>query len=271
MIRPRPDHHLALASGFVSLLLVAASTVHAADPDPLALMKTSDKRHQLKAEKIDAKMILQKEGGEAQTRQLTTHTVTNDEQGDKVRVLFNGPANIKGTALLTIEKPADGSDEQWLYLPAFKKTRRIGQSELGDRFVGSDIFFEDMQRREIEDYAYKLVKSEQLDGQDCWVIEAVPQNPKVKAESPYGKSLMWLRKDNQFIVLARLFDKNMRPLKEIRVEDLKPAGKEAWRADKTTFIDIQRKHRTVLIVEKREIDGDMPETLFSQHALERAN
>lgn len=265
-----PHKLLARAGGFLSLLLVA-STVHAAEPDALALMKQSDKRHQIKSEKVDAQMILQKEGGEQQARRLTSHTVTDEKQGDKFRVLFTGPANIKGTALLTLEVPEGDADEQWLYLPAFKKTRRVGQAELGDRFVGSDIYFEDLQRREIEDYSYKIVKSEQLDGQDCWVIESLPLNPKVKAESPYGKSLMWLRKDNLFVVLARLFDKNMKPLKEIRAENLKAVSGDAWRADKTSFVDIQRKHRTVLIVEKREIGADIPEALFSKHGMERAN
>lgn len=256
--------------GTAALLLIAP-VANTAGPDALALMKKSDKRHRLDSERVDAKMVLQKLGGEAQVRKLTTHTLFDDDKGDKMRVRFTAPANVKGTALLTLEDPKSDDNEQWLYLPAFRKTRRIGQSELGDRFVGSDIFFEDLQQREIEDYRYKILKSEVHDGQDCWVIESVPLKPKVKKESPYGKSHIWLRKDNQFIVMIRFFDKRLRPLKELRAEGLKQTSGQAWRADKTTFVDNQRKHRTVLIVEKREVNIAIAEALFSKHTMERAD
>ncbi len=260
---------LATAACSLTSLCLLAPAALAAKPDALALMKKSDARHRLRFEKVEAKMLLQKQGGEQQVRQLTTHTALDDDKGDRMRVRFSAPANVKGTALLSIEDPGRGEHDQWLYLPAFRKTRRVGRTELGDRFVGSDLFYEDLQPREIEDYRYRILKSEKLDGQDCWLIESLPGTPKVKKESPYGKAHLWLRKDNLFIVRTRFFDTRMRPLKEMRNEDLKKVGAQAWRADKTTIVDSQRKHRTVLLIETRATDLEIPESLFSKHALER--
>lgn len=258
-----------LAALLLPTLLFCAATAQAAKPDALRLMKDSDKRHRLSSEKTEAKMILQKQGGEAQARQLSTWTVLDDDKGDKMRVRFSAPANIKGTALLTLEDPSNKNDEQWLYLPAFNKTRRVGQAELGDRFVGSDIFYEDLQQREIEDYSYKILGSEKIDGHDCWVIESTPSKAKVVKESPYGKSHIFMRKDNLFVPMVRFFDKRMRPLKELHSEDAKAVTDKAWRADKTTIFDAQRKHRTVLLIESRQVNPEIAESLFSKHTMDR--
>jgi outer membrane lipoprotein-sorting protein len=230
-------------------------------------MQQSEARHRIPTESDTVKMVLQPKGGEQRTRSFKLYWAQDDAGGDKVMVRFLSPADIKGTALLTVEDKATGDDQQWMYLPAFKKTRQVGTTELGDRFVNSDVFFEDLKHRYAKDYQHKLLGSEKQEGQDCWVIESTPVTPKVKQESPYGKIAWWLRKDSLAIAKMQSFDRNMKPWKEAVYADLKPVAGEAWRAARMTVVDVRRQHRTVLIYEDREFNKQLPANTFSKHTL----
>ncbi len=258
----------AFLHAWISLSLVlVAGPASAAEPDALSLMRESDQRHRIKEELISSSMVLQDSDGSERRRQLEFAFVQDDKAGDKTRVRFLGPAEIKGTALLSLEDGRGKSTEQWLYLPSFRKTRRIGASELGDRFVDSDIFYEDLKRRRVDDYQYKLLRTEKLADQDCFVIEAVPKDPTVAKETPYGRSQFWLRKDNLFIVKARFFDRDLKPLKETEATNLKQVTGQAWRAEQLTLVDVRRKHRTVLLVQSRKVNGGIGADAFSMHTL----
>ncbi len=236
-------------------------------PDPKDLMDRSDKRHRIPGEHLRARMVLQNEGGDRRTLQYESWVVQDDEKGDKMRIEFSAPADVRGTVLLRVEDPDTKTDRQWLYLPAFHRTRRLGEADLGDRFVGSDIFFEDMKRRYVEDYSYKLVGEDTIDGKPCWVIESRPFSERVKRESPYGKARLWLRKDILFVVKSYQFDRQGRPLKEMRVKSLRRVAGRAWRADRVEIVDVQRHHRTVVVVERRDLPRSIPDELFSKHRL----
>ena len=246
-------------------LLLAGAAV--AKPSALSLMRRSEKWHEIPAERVVGAMILQKKGGAQKVRKLMMTTVQNDKTGDRSLIRFLAPANIKGTAMLSVEDKKAGRDDQWLYLPAFRRTRRIGAAELGDRFVGSDFFYEDMKARDVDDYRYRHLREQTVDGARCYVIECVPKKPKVKKESPYGKSHIWLDKSTLMPVRLRHFDRRMRPLKEIRFTQRKRIVKKAWRADRATVIDVQRKHRTVLLLKKRTTKLRLPPGFFSSHRL----
>jgi hypothetical protein len=248
-------------------LSLAGTAVAAATPDAAKLMKDSDARHRILTESGAVTMVLQVSSGEQRKRSYRLYWNQDDKTGDKVLIRFLAPAEIKGTALLTVEDKASGDDQQWIYLPGFKKTRQVGTAELGDRFVNSDLFFEDLKHRYAEDYEHKLTGSEPIDGQDCWVIESVPVKPKVKQETPYAKAVRWLRKDNLFIVKVRAFDKNGSAWKEVIFGDLRVAVGNAWRADRMTFVDVQRKSRTVLLFSERSFNAALDANTFSKHSL----
>ncbi len=256
----------------LSFLLLPTSAM--ADENPLSIMREADKRHRLpEAERFTVKMILQETGKEPRERQYEYVGQQNDDVGDRARVHFLAPANIRGTALLTAEQRKKGKriadDDQWLYLSAFKKTRRVGAAELGDRFMASDIFYEDAKRRNVDDYSYKLLRSEPVDGQDCFVIEAAPSDARVKASSPYGKSEIWVRKDIMFIVKMRHFDRELRPLKEMEYKALKAIKGKVYRANQLILTDVRRKHRTTLVVANRRLEAKLAAETFSPTTLTR--
>ncbi len=240
-----------------------------AGTDPLQLMLQSESRHRIKVIAEKAQMILQKKSGKKRVFYLDSVLVQDERKGDKSWTRFSAPANIAGTSMLMIENKTGGNDDQWLYLPGFGKTRRIGTAELGDRFVGSDFFYEDMRRVRIKDYGYTLLRSEKMGGKDCWVLEALPKTPKLKKESPYSKRHLWMQKDTQFVVKQRLFDRRQRPLKEMVFKDLVRVKGSAIRANKIVVRDIQRKHQTILLTQKRSADLRISESFFSKHKISK--
>jgi hypothetical protein len=247
--------------------LLVPSTVKADKPDKAAaLVRDSDKRHRVPAEKTVVSLVLQSKDGDKKTMSYTAMGV-QAESGDRLMIRFIEPADVRATTLLSVEDPESRKTDQWLYLPAFKRTRQIGAAALGDRFVGTDLFFEDLRRRYVDDYTYKLLGSEDVDGKPCHVIEGAPSRESLKQESPYGKSQLWLRKDNLALVKARHFDRELRPLKEIVASDLVAIGGKAWRPGKVEIVDIQRKHKTTIFVKSRDLGAISKET-FSRHNLE---
>lgn len=235
--------------------------------DAQELVRKADKRHKLSVERRKGKMVLQSEQGEQRTLVFDELRSRDDAAGDKLKLIFVGPADIRGTALLNVKAKGGGSDEQWLYLPSFRKTRRVGGAELGERFVGSDLFFEDLKQRPVDDFTYKLLRSENLKGADCHVIEGVPASEAVAKESPYGKTQLWLKKDNLTIQRLRVFDRELKPMKEFEFANFKNVKGEAWSADLLTVVDVRRKHRTVITIDDRTTPASAPPDAFSQHKL----
>ena len=249
----------------MSVALVVAFVVAAqATPDALQLMRDAEKRHRLQNERVQLAMILQEKGGPERARSLQMALVQDPKKahGDKQWIRFDAPGDIAGTQLLTVENDA-GDNEQWLFLSGFQKSRRVGAAELGDRFVGTDFFFEDLKHRVVDDYAWKLLGSESEGGADCWKIEQTPSAPRAKTQSPYARSELWLRKDNLVVVKTRFFDAQGKPLKEYRAENLVKVSGNAWRADRQVMIDVQRNHKTTVVVKARDVASKIPEDTFN--------
>jgi Outer membrane lipoprotein-sorting protein len=260
---------LRLVSSRVLVLALLASALpeSALAQDAQELVRKADKRHKLQVERRKGKMLLQSEQGDQRTLVFDELRLRDEAAGDKLKLKFVGPADIRGTALLNVKAKGSGSDEQWLYLPSFRKTRRVGGAELGERFVSSDLFFEDLKQRDVDDFKYKLLRSESLKGVDCHVIEGVPASDAVAKESPYGKTQLWLRKDNLTVQRLRVFDHELKPMKEFEFANFKNVKGEAWSADLLTVVDVRRKHRTVISIDERTTPPSAPPDAFSQHNL----
>jgi hypothetical protein len=252
--------------GWVTVLVGCALSVAAWGQDAQELVRKSDRTHRLPVEKVRSTMVLQSEKGDQRTLKFENLMVRDPDGNDKLKLRFMAPADINGTALLNVSRKT-GDDEQWLYLPSFHKTRRLGGAELGDRFVGSDLYYEDLKQRPVDDFKYTLLRSEKLPDGDCYVVEGLPASPEVAKESPYGKLQVWLRKDILFPVRVRSFDKNLKPMKEAEFKDVKRVNGEAYQADMTTIVDVQRKHRTIITVEDRQTKIPVADDMFSQHKL----
>jgi hypothetical protein len=205
---------LALAS------LAAASPARADDPKARAIMERVDARDDGDDQTSTLQMILIDKNEKQRIRELRAFTKDKGEDTWSM-MFFLAPADVQDTGFLTYDyDEASRDDDQWLYLPALKKTKRIASSDKSGSFMGSDFSYADMTDRPLVDYDYKLLQEAEVDGHPVWVIEAVPNNEEERDETGYTKSIQFIRKDNDVMIRSKIWVKKGNRNKYFNVEKL---------------------------------------------------
>ncbi len=188
----------------------------------------------------------------------------------KLLTFFTEPANIRDTALLTFDyDDPSRDDDQWLYLPALKRVRRISSSDRGNYFMGTDFTFEDMkQTPELEDYHWKLLGSEVVDGHDCWKVEGTPASDEVMRELGYSRMVQYVRKDSDFTIRVDYWDQAGRELKHLHIVEMKQI-QGIWTALKIVMENVQSRHKTILEASEQRYNSGLKERMFTQRMLKR--
>ena len=118
-------------------------------------------------------MVLRNKQGQESRRELRVKVLEVAGDGDKSMFVFDQPRNVKGTALL-IHAHKEAGDDQWLYLPALKRVKRISTSNRSGSFMGSEFAYEDMGSPEVEKFSYRYLRDESCGDLTCTVSERVP-------------------------------------------------------------------------------------------------
>lgn len=194
--------------------------------------------------------------------------------GDEKRAVlfFEDPPTIKGTALLTFDyADATRPDDQWFYLPALRKSRRVALAERGRAFLGTDFSFEDMKREtqlSLDDYMWKTLGEEVVDGHRTYVIEATPIDDRVARELGHGRVRVRVDAEIWFPRLAEFWEVDGALQKTIRLHDVAQV-QEIWTAQRIEAETVATGHRTTLQFRNIEFGAEIPEELFSEAALRR--
>ena len=128
-------------------------------------------------------MILRNKHGESSERRMRVRTLEQESDGDKSLIIFENPGDVKGTAFLSFTHKT-GSDDQWLYLPALKRVKRIASSNKSGPFMGSEFAYEDISSQEVEKYTYRYIDEETFDERNHFVVERDPVDPKSRLLPP---------------------------------------------------------------------------------------
>lgn len=221
--------------------------------------------------KADSTMVLINDRGQKRERRNTTIIKLQSNGVDsKFLVRFSAPADIKGTGFLQIEH-SEGDDDQWIYLPALKKSRRLVANNKKDSFVGSDFSYGDISLPKVDLYRHTLVRSEKIGDTECYVIESVPADVTVRANSGYSRKVSWIRADNFFEQKVEYYDLGSRLLKTQQVDRIQKVDPEKgrWFAQHREMINHQTGHRTVIDAETAETHPVVPDDLFTTRYIER--
>lgn len=214
----------------------------------------------------DLKMILRNRQGQSSTRELTIQSLETDEPGagDKSLIVFSSPRDIDGTALLTHTKILD-PDDQWLYLPALKRVKRISSKNKSGSFVGSEFAYEDLVSQEVDKYTYKWLRDETLGGQDCFVVERHP----VYENSGYTKQVVWIDKAEYRPLKIEFYDRKGALLKTLELKDYKQYLDQYWRAHTLDMVNHQSGKSTTLEFSDFEFGLGLSETAFTASRLKQ--
>jgi len=208
-------------------------------------------------------MELVDRNGRSRMRNLISMTMDeNDVRNNFIR--FLEPPDIAGTGFLSIEQK-DGNTEQFLYLPALNRTRRIVSAQRGRSFVNTDFTYEDMERRPVEDAEYQTVGREVIDGRDCWILEV---RPLPHADSQYSLIKNWIPRDIALPVKAHYYDHHQKHIKTYVVQDLEEI-QGIWTPVHVIMFGHTDKHKTVIITEEIEYNSQqVQESFFTTRFLE---
>lgn len=177
---------------------------------------------------VELEMILNNAQGETSTRELTIETLETPEPelGDKVLVTFHYPRDIEGTALLSFTKILE-PDDQWLFLPALKRVKRISSANKSGPFVGSEFAYEDMLSQEVDKYDYRWLRDEPCGELTCFVVERFPRYEN----SGYTRQVVWIDKQEYRVQRVDFYDRKDALLKTLTFSGYQQYLDQYWRAD----------------------------------------
>ena len=210
-------------------------------------------------------------GGSPTLRKMKVLYKRGGPESAKLLIKFMEPADIRGTGLLSVlekDKPAD----QWIYLPALKKTRRIKGGNESESFLGSDFTVGDLTSidNDRERYESKVTSSDDACGSaKCYLVTASPKSGVDVSSLPYSKKVLHVRKDNFVTEKVEFFNADGKLEKVLSFEAVHSAGANGWLSDRLVMKNLLTGHSTVIEVAKRDTSKQPSDSAFSQSALER--
>jgi hypothetical protein len=214
------------------------------------------------AERATLTMDLINSYGDVAKRKLTVDTLEGSGDGDRSKVVVLWPADVKGTKLLTWSHPSR-DDDQWLYLPAIKRVRRISGSNKTGAFMGSEFAYEDLGATVLEKFTYKYVDEPKLDGRDANRLERSP----VDKDSAYSRQVIWLDKQYQEPLRVEYYDCKNALLKVATFAGYHKLDR-FWRAKTVTMENVQTRKKTILNFEDRQLHARLGTPDFDSGRLE---
>ncbi|GMQ84399.1 MAG: outer membrane lipoprotein-sorting protein [Gammaproteobacteria bacterium] len=211
------------------------------------------------------RMILRNKRGDESTRDIRVRTLEQLDDGDKSLTIFDKPADVKGTNFLTFTHKT-GPDDQWLYLPALKRVKRISSRNKSGPFMGSEFAYEDLSSQEIEKYTYKYLRDEACGELQCFVIERIP----VDRYSGYTRQLVWLDQQEYRPQKIVFYDRKDTILKTLIYSDYRQYLGKYWRAQDMFMENHQTGKSTRLVWENYRFQTGLTERDFDRNSLKRA-
>jgi outer membrane lipoprotein-sorting protein len=163
----------------------------AAVQDAASIVQASRSRIDAETVSSRSRMVITAKNGSSSERVIDQYSKDDVQGNDRMVIVFQQPASVRGTRFLTLEKTAGGKD-QWIYLPSLGKVRRIAATEGSGSFMGTDMSYDDLnaQSRKTGEDAHTLLREEQYDGVPCYIIQSIPKNSSYQ----YGKMILWIDK-----------------------------------------------------------------------------
>ena len=210
-------------------------------------------------------MTLRSKQGRESQRELRLKVIEVDGDGDRTMFVFDRPRDVKGTAFLVHSHKSD-PDDQWLYLPALKRVKRISSSKQSGSFMGSEFSYEDMGAVEVEKYTHRFLRNEPCGEFECVVSERIP----VGEDSGYSRQVVWLDQEELRTIQVQYFDLTENHLKTMVVEGYQQYLDRYWRGSTISMTNHLTGKSTVLNWSEYEFGTDLDVGDFTQTALRRA-
>ena len=216
-------------------------------------------------------MILRDKGGAERTRETVSWRKWYGAE-KKTIIFFLNPANVRDTGFLTFDYGEAGKDDdQWLYLPAARKVRRISATDRGDFFVGTDFTYEDMKKEtkiSTEDFTFKVLGAEDADGHRCYKVEATPVNAATAKELGYARGVSWFDAEVWVARRTEYFDAEGKRLRTVLTQDIERID-GVWTAKRITATSHRTGHATEFRFSDVDYKSPVDDAMFTEQSLTR--
>lgn len=210
-------------------------------------------------------MILRNRQGDQSIRQLRTKTLEVNGDGDKGMSIFDSPPDVKGTAFLSFSH-ATKPDDQWLFLPALKRVKRIASRNKSGPFMGSEFAYEDLSSQEVDKYTYEWLRDERYEGRPVDVIERTP----AYEYSGYTRQVVWIDKEMLQALKIEYYDRKNSLLKTLTQHEFKQYQGKFWRPDRMEMLNHQTGKSTTLDWSDFRFATGLSDRDFNANSLKRA-
>ncbi|MBW2217254.1 MAG: outer membrane lipoprotein-sorting protein [Deltaproteobacteria bacterium] len=262
----------------ICIIIAAATTfilfhtnAFADDPKAREIMQKVDDRDDGDNMTSQMEMILIDKHQKKRVRQMMAYEKDKGEDTLKI-MFFKYPADVKNTGFLTYDYDEYGKDDdQWLYLPALRKTKRIASSDKDGSFMGSDLNYSDMTSRELEDYDFTIMKEAEVKGQKVWVIQSIPRSKDVIDEIGYKKEVLFVRQDNFYVIRAIMWTESGGYLKymDVKILELIEGIWVGTERHVTKKKGKQFVHKTILKIDDVKFNQNLDYDMFTTRRLEK--
>ena len=208
----------------------------------------------------EVEMTLVNAHGDRVERRMSIDTLEGDKDGDKSVVAFSFPADVNGTRLLTWTHKK-GNDDQWLYMPAIKRVKRISSRSKSGSFMGSEFAYEDMSSQEVEKYTYRYLGDEEFEGRKVWKIQRIPVG-----DSGYSRQIGYFDQEYLNPLRVEYFDKKNELLKVGTFSQYQRYGRH-WRVGTIEMANAQTQKKSILVWKTRALGEDLDPEDFESDAL----
>lgn len=210
-------------------------------------------------------MILRNRQGDTTERAIRNRQLEVDGDGDKALSIFDSPNDVKGTAFLS-HTHVERADDQWLYLPALKRVKRIASNNKSGPFMGSEFAYEDITSQELAKYTYTWLKDENYDGRESHVIERIP----TYKHSGYTKQITWLDKEMLQPLKIDFYDRKGALLKTLTTHGHQQYLEKYWRPDRMEMVNHITGKSTTLHWENYVFNSGLRDRDFDKNTLKRS-
>ena len=208
-------------------------------------------------------MILTNSRGSVRERSIAQYSRETSE-GDQKVMFFLSPADVKDTSFMSWSYDDGSDDDQWIYLPALRRVKRISSRNKDDAFMGSDFTYDDLGERHPSEDRHSILREENYEGEFCYVIESVPNSE----EEPYSRTVSWIAKDKWIGLKKEFYDHRGDLYKILQIDEFKKID-GYWVITDMIMEDLDREHSTRLAMGEIRFNNNLSDDLFTERQMKR--
>ena len=245
------------------LLLVGVGGTLFGAPNGLEVMENVYYRPSGDDMTADLEMILTNSRGSTRERSITQYSIDTGDV-DKKLMFFLAPADVKDTSFMSWSYDDARDDDQWIYLPALRRVKRISSDSKNDRFMGSDFTYDDLGERHPEEDRHTILREESYQGEPSYVIESVP----VGDDDAFSKTVVWIAKDKWIGLKREYYNDKGEAYKVLNIDEFKKID-GYWVITDMLMEDLDRDHSTRLKMDNVKFDTGLTDSFFSERQMKR--